>query len=161
MNATATAPTLTRDEILAEIQGCETRLVELRAMLPTTTKSFFRFRTRPEKFVFIYADCREIAERKLHERMNKNYPPDESDSPRWWIVSQVVDIYHDASIAAANTPGNLLTSLSPADAAEFVRDYRENERGRVDDPNRPKNLPKSQVERDVENWEARQRQIAG
>jgi len=158
MNATATAPTLTREEILAEINQCETRLIELRAMLPSCLKSFFRFRVRPGKYAWVYADTREVADRKLRERMNRDYPPDEMKRPGWQVVSKVVDVYHDAEIAATNTPGPLTTSLSAADAAEFVRDYRENERGRVDDPDRPKNLPKSQVQRDVENYEERQRQ---
>lgn len=160
MNATATAPTLSRDEILAEINDCETRLIELRTMLPSCLKSFFRFRVKPGKFAWVYADCREIAGRKLRERMDRDYKPDELNRPGWEIVSKVVDIYHDAEIAATNTPGSLLTSLMAADAAEFVRDYRENERGRIIDPNRPKNLPPSQVERDVAHYEERQRQQA-
>jgi hypothetical protein len=159
----ATAPTAaahapTRDEILAEIDSCETRLLELRAMLPTTIKAFYRFRVRPGKYAWVYADSRETADRKLRERMNRDYPPDEMNRPRWEIASHVVDVYHDAVIAAVNAPGNLLTCISAADAAEFARDFRDNARGRVDDPNRPKHLPKSQLERDVELYEIRQRQ---
>lgn len=154
MNATATP---TRDEILAEINQCETRLIELRALLPSCLKSFFRFRVKPGKYAWVYADTRQIADAKLRERMNRDYPPNELNQSGWELASSVVDVYHDAEIAAVNTPGSLLTSLSASDAAEFARDYRENERGRVDEPNRPKHLPKSQVERDVETWERRQR----
>lgn len=136
-----------RQAILNEINELEIRLVELRAMLPTAIKSFFRFRCKPERFVWVYGLTRAEAENKLRARMNRDY------GSEWQLTSNVVDQYNDPAIAATNSPGSLLQALPKADAKEFIADYRENENGRVADPDRPKNLPKSQIEQDVEAYE--------
>lgn len=138
---------LSREEILSEISKHESRLTELRQMLPTAIKSFFRFRCKPEKFVWVYADSRELAERKLHERMNAAY------GSGWEMSSCVVDQFNDPKSAAANTPGSLCRALTETEAREFIRDFRADQKGRADDPNKPKNLPKSQLEQDVESFE--------
>lgn len=141
------ATEMTREEILREISECEARLVTLRAKLPTSIKSFFRFRCKPEKYVFIYADTREQAERKLYERMNQSY------GSGWEIASGVVDHFKDPKIAANNCHGSICRALTEADAREFIKDFHENRKGRADDPDKPKNLPKSQLAQDVESYE--------
>lgn len=150
---TATEPE-TREKILKEIDTLETRLAELRSRIPTAIKSFYRFRCRPPKFVWVYASSRDEAEAKLHDRMNCDYPPDSAGNPTWSVASGVVDIFHEPQVAAANSPGNLLSCLTAADAAEFIADFRENERGREVDPEKT-NLPKSQLEQDIESYEYR------
>lgn len=137
---------LTREEILREIAEHEIRLDELRAMLPSCMKSFYRFRCHPEKYVWAYAASREEAQHSVRARMNKNYGRD------WKVVSGVVDVYNDPQIAATQCNGNLLTYLSENEAREFVKDYHANLRGKVADPDRPKHLPQSQIERDVLDW---------
>ncbi|MBA2113667.1 hypothetical protein [Bremerella alba] len=145
--------TLDRNDILREIAECEARIDELRALLPTCIKTFFRFRCRPEKYVWVYAENREQAEQRLHARMHKTY----GNTEAWQVVSKVVDQYDDPQNAAVQSHGNLLTYVTEAEAREFVNDYRANERGKTPDPNRPKHLPLSQLEKDVSDWEHLQR----
>lgn len=145
---TAIATTIDRESILQEINELETRLAELRAALPTAIKSFFRFRCHPERSVWVYALTRDEAERKLHARMNASY------GNQWSKASNVVDHYKSPTVAAVHSPGSLLRALGEADAHEFIADYRDDQKGRVDDPSRPKNLPKSQLEQDVDSYEA-------
>ena len=142
-----TTATANRDTILRKINECEIRLVELRATLPTAIMSFFRFRCKPEKHVWVYALTRQEAEQKLRDRMNTNY------GSEWQIASNVVDQYNDPVIAAINTPGSLLRALSEADARKFIADWRDDQKGRTVDVDRPKNLPKSQLEQDIEDYE--------
>lgn len=142
----STTETLSREDILREIAEHESRLGELRAMLPSCIKSFYRFRCRPEKFVWTYAETREEAEQNIRARMNGKYGND------WRVISQVVDQYNDPQIAATQCHGNLLTYLSEKEAREFVKDYHANQKGKVADPDRPKHLPMSQIERDVSDW---------
>lgn len=139
---------LTRNEILNEIAQHETRLEELRAMLPSCMKTVYRFRTRPERYTYIYAINREQAERRLHERMAHR-------KTEWSLASTVVDAFHDPAIAVNQCRGNLLTYLTEREAREFAQDYRASQAGKTND--RPKDAPKSQLERDVEDWEANQR----
>lgn len=146
--------TLDRNEVLREIAECEARIDELRALLPTCIKTFFRFRCRPEKYVWVYAETREQAEQRLHARMQRTYTDKEKT---WELVSKVVDQYNDPQIAAAQSHGNLLTYLTEDEAREFFNDYRANKRGMAPDANRPKHFPPSQLERDVLGWELIQR----
>lgn len=143
----------TRDEILREISDLESRLEELRALLPSCLKTFYRFRCRPEKYVWVYAENREQADQRLRDRMKRTY----GDGQAWQVVSKVVDQYNDPQVAAAQSHGNLLTYLSENEARSFVKDYHETQKGKVADPDRPKHLPQSQLERDIADWEQNQR----
>lgn len=146
--------TRTRSEILREITELECRIEELRALLPTCIKSFFRFRCRPEKYVWVYAETREQAEQRLHARMQRNY---NEKGKTWELVSKTVDQFNDPQVAAAQCHGNLLTYLTEDQAREFFNDYQANERGKAPDPNRPKHFPPNQLERDISDWELVQR----
>ncbi|ADB15140.1 hypothetical protein Psta_0452 [Pirellula staleyi DSM 6068] len=120
-------------------------------MLPSSVKSFFRFRCKPEQFVWVYAETREQAEQRLHARMKKNY------GTGWSIASKVVDEFTAPEHAAANSPGSLLQSVPEVEGREFLEDYRANERGRLEQP-KLKNIVKSQLEYDIESFEKRLRQ---
>lgn len=147
MNTATT--TESRAEILREIAEHERRIFELRQMLPTCLKSFWRFRCRPERFVFIYAETRDEAERKLRAKMNREY----GDS--WEVVSGVVDQFLDPATAANHSPGSLCRAIGEADAIEFIRDWRASRASGGDTENRPKlkNLPANQLETDIEHFE--------
>ncbi|EAQ81742.1 hypothetical protein [Blastopirellula marina] len=144
----------TREEILQEISQHETRIFELRQLLPSALKSFFRFRCRPEKFVWVYALTHEEAVRKLHARMNLNY------GANWEVASRVVDRIDDPREAANTASCNLLTHLTLDDAREFVNDYRANQRGRATGE-KLKHAPQSRIEQDIESWELNQRRREG
>lgn len=144
---------LTRQQILNEISQLESRLIELRDLLPSTIKSFYRFRCHPERHVFIYAGDRKTAEEKLRERMDTNY------GDNWSIASGVVDVFNDPKIAACNSPGNLMRALSQADAQEFLADYRADQIGRAEEKGR-ENLAKSQLEIDIASHERHLRVLA-
>lgn len=141
--------TLSRENVLREIQALELKLAELRAMLPTALKSFFRFRGKPFRYCMVYALDREQAEAKLFERLAEQYGPD------GFTVHPVVDTYATPQAAAANSQGNLLACLSRADVQEFLADWEAEQVGRVDDPSKPEHLPKSQLERDIDVYRYR------
>src|SRR5262245_16414729 len=119
-----TAQQTERAKILAEINELESRLIGLRAVLPPSFKVFYVFRTNKRQ-TWVYASNIEEATRKLHERMNRDYGPE-----GWERTSKVVDQYTDPQSASANSPGNLCSSLSRADALEFIRDWKDNQRGK-------------------------------
>jgi hypothetical protein len=135
-----------RPDVLQAIAFHETRLLELRQKLPTAIKLFYRYRCKPEQFVWVYASSREQADQRLHARMRKSY----GDS--WSIAVNVVDVFADPENAAANSPGSLFRSLTDAEAREFLADYRADQRGRVE-KSKLKHVGKSQLEHDAEAFE--------
>lgn len=143
MTTTAELPT-TREEILKAISDCEARLIALRSRLPSCIKTFFRFRGTPFRYLWVYAASREEGEKKAFDRLAADYGPD------GFKMHRAVETYADAAAAAANSQGNLLKCLSRDDAREFLKDWDANKQGRAVDPDRPKHLPASGIERDVE-----------
>ena len=142
-----------RDEILQAIAFHDAQLVTLRAKLPTSVKNFYRFRCKPERFVWVYAANREQADARLHERMNKSY------GDGWSITVNVVDLYENPIDASANASGNLFRCLGEAEAREFLEDWKANQRGRADAP-KLKHVVKNQLEHDAEEYEKQLRQNA-
>jgi len=138
--------TESREAILREIQILEKRVVELRSSLPSCLKSFFRFRVKPGKFCWAYALTRDEAEQKVIDRMNESYPDG------WQMTSGVVDQLNDPMHAANEASGNLLQCVGEADAQEFATDWAVEQAGKVPDPDRPKHLPKSRLEMDLEDY---------
>ena len=130
-----------REEILQEIVSLEARLSALRDLLPPTFKKFFVFITDKRR-IWVYADSRETAEKKLHARMNRDY-----GSHGWQVTSQTVAVYNDPIDAANHTPGNLCNSLSRPDALEFMEDYRRNQAGR------PEQGTAGVLDRDVKSYD--------
>jgi hypothetical protein len=142
-----------RDEILAAIAFHDAQLIALRAKLPTSVKNFYRFRCKPERFVWVYAANREQAEARLNARMNQSY------GNGWSMTVNVVDVYENPIDASANTPGNLFRCLSESEAREFLEDWKANQRGRGE-TKKLKDVVKNQLEHDAEEYEKRLRQIA-
>lgn len=120
-----TTTELSRAEILAELKELELRKLELQQLLPSTVKSFYLFRCKPETHVWIYAASREQAEERLHTRMNNSY-----GKGLWTVASKVVEVFADPQDVAAKTSGNFLQSLTRAEAMEFLDDYDQNQNGR-------------------------------
>lgn len=141
----------TREEILDEIKQLEMRLTELRAILPSSFKTLFRFRCSPaNQKVWVYAATRSEADAKLHQKMSQDYGPD-----GWQLISKVVEEFDHPDQAVGLTEGNLLHSLGKADAELLFQDWQQDQKGRS--ANRPKGL-KTRLERDIEAYQ-RLRQV--
>lgn len=138
--------TIDRCELIDEINRLELRLIELRAMLPSAVKLFFRFRCSPQRYVWVYALSQEIAERQLHARMNRQY------GESWRVASAVVDVYSEPEKAAVDAPDSILKCLSREEALDFLADWKNDRQHRPKKPRR-ENLPKSQLEIDIEAFE--------
>lgn len=137
--------TTTREGILREINQLETRLTELRAMLPSPFRTLFRYRCSPaNQKVWVYAATREEADEKLQQKMSQDYGTD-----GWQIDSPVVDEFDHPDHAVGLTEGNLLQCLSYADAEQLLQDSENDQKGRSAD--RPKGL-KTRLERDIEAY---------
>lgn len=141
---------LSRAEILKQIAETEAKLKELHEVLPSAFKNFYRFRmvAPAQSSVFVYAKNRQEADLKVAGRLRQEYPGG-------YQLHPVVDEYADPQEANNNSGmgTSVLERLMPTDAAEFVRHYRENAKfGRADRRH-------SQLDRDVDGWEYRQRQI--
>lgn len=141
-----------RNELLDQIADLESKLFVLRERLPECYKIFFVFYTDKRR-IWVYAETREQAVKQLEQRMNQDY-----GAGGWKLTSSAVLQYVDPTHAATNSPGSLLQSLSRDDALSFIQDFRDNQRGRVP---RSKDMPKSQLEQDVENYERSLRNSRG
>lgn len=135
-----------REEIIQAIGFHKMQLHTLRELLPNAYQTLYCFRCKPQSKVWIYALTRQEAEKKLRQRMNRSY----QDS--WQVVSQVVQEFDHPEKAAGLTNGNLFEYLSPAEANELLKDWNEDQKGRVPDPNRSKGL-KTRLERDIEAYQ--------
>lgn len=142
-----------RAEILRAIAFHESRLLVLRQKLPIATKTFYRFRTSRDQFVWVYALNREQANQRLEARMNQNY-----GAGNWRINSTVVDVYDNPDTAALQVPDNLFRCLTLAEGRECLADYQATQRGRATAP-KLKDVAKSRLELDAEAYEKFLRQL--
>ncbi|MEX1039662.1 MAG: hypothetical protein WDZ51_03460 [Pirellulaceae bacterium] len=143
-----------RAEILKEIAHHEDCIQDLRQQLPTCIKSFFVFRVHPGKTSWAYGLSRDEAEKKVTERMNRDYPID-----GWHFTSRAVSQFNDPQAACGESSGNLLRCLTESDALDFLKDWRANKSGRPETET-PKNGYKSRLELDIEEYEMMQRRKA-
>ena len=134
-----------REDILSEINDLEARAAALRDSLPATFKTFFVFMTDKRR-VWVYAETREEAERKLHARMNKDY-----GAQGWKIASRTVETYTDPIQAAMAAPSSLLNYLTRADALLFLADFNANMAGK------PEETMQGTLARDIKSFEMRLR----
>lgn len=131
-----------------ELEQLEARANYLRAILPQLVKKFFRFRVKPGRFCMVYAPNRETARERLLARMEASYG-------NAFQVFPVVDEYepHEAALNCSQG-SNLLDCLAPAEAEEFISDWRADQQGRE------KAKRASTLERDIALYEFRKRKAA-
>jgi len=146
--------TQNREELLKELGEVQMREFELQQLLSqmTVIKPFWQFRVNPgDQKVLIYAATPDQAEALLTQRMNQSY-----GKGKWKKAIPVVKTFHDPHEACTAAPGNLLRAISEPEAREFLADWEDNQRGRADEE-RPKDVPMSTLERDIEDFKIRLR----